>query len=267
MKENKLYLIIGVDRYEIDSFVFNGGEVSVKIPPNKTSNLITIYSYIQNSEDVMKTFMTIDAVKREYSNCKIHLTLPYIPYARQDRVCNIGEAFSLKVFCDMLNSFKLDGVTVTDSHSDVALALINNVYEIKQCEQFYWKNMSDRTLDKFVKSATIVSPDAGSNKKILSVCKLANKDSFLRADKIRDVQTGKIIETIVYGDNLQGDYLIVDDICDGGATFIELAKVLKSKGAEKVGLYVTHGIFAKGKKHLYNNGVDYIWTEYDWEEN
>ena len=33
------------------------------------------------------------------------------------------------------------------------------------------------------------------------------------------------------------------DICDGGRTFIELAKVLKDNGAKRVTLYVTHGIF------------------------
>ena len=44
--------------------------------------------------------------------------------------------------------------------------------------------------------------------------------------------------------------LIVDDICDGGRTFIELAKVLRAKGAETVDLYTTHGIYSKGTKVL-----------------
>lgn len=40
--------------------------------------------------------------------------------------------------------------------------------------------------------------------------------------------------------------LIVDDICDGGGTFIGLAEELKRKNAGKIYLAVSHGIFSKG---------------------
>ena len=51
--------------------------------------------------------------------------------------------------------------------------------------------------------------------------------------------------------------LIVDDICDGGATFVGLAKELRAAGAKKVYLYVTHGIFSKG---LPLEGIDKVFT-------
>ena len=38
----------------------------------------------------------------------------------------------------------------------------------------------------------------------------------------------------------------MDDICDGGGTFIPLAQKLKDLGAKEVNLYVTHMIGAKG---------------------
>ena len=48
------------------------------------------------------------------------------------------------------------------------------------------------------------------------------------------------------------NYLIVDDIIDGGRTFIELSKELVRKGIDKsqINLYVTHGIFSKGFTEL-----------------
>ena len=50
------------------------------------------------------------------------------------------------------------------------------------------------------------------------------------------------------------DILIVDDICDGGRTFIGLAEELKKKNAGDLYLFVTHGIFSQGfselKKHF-----------------
>jgi ribose-phosphate pyrophosphokinase len=55
----------------------------------------------------------------------------------------------------------------------------------------------------------------------------------------------------VYEDDLQGkDCLIVDDICDGGGTFIGLAKELKKHNAGNLYLSVSHGIFSKGLKEL-----------------
>lgn len=51
--------------------------------------------------------------------------------------------------------------------------------------------------------------------------------------------------------------LIVDDICDGGGTFVGLAKELRAAGATRVYLYVTHGIFSK---RLPLEGIDHVYT-------
>ncbi len=104
-----------------------------------------------------------------------------------------------------------------------------------------------------------VSPDAGANKKTMELSKYFNHSNFLRADKNRNLHTGEILETVVYG-VIPPEVIIADDICDGGRTFIELAKVLKAKGAKKVYLYVTHGIFSKGTKPLLDAGIDTIFT-------
>lgn len=105
----------------------------------------------------------------------------------------------------------------------------------------------------------LISPDAGSNKKIYDLAKSIGYDGeIIRCDKLRDIPTGQIIETIVYKNDLGGkDAIIVDDICDGGKTFIELAKVLKEKNVGKIYLVVTHGIFSAGFDSLgeYFDGI------------
>ena len=66
---------------------------------------------------------------------------------------------------------------------------------------------------------------------------------------------------MVHADDLTGKYaVIIDDICDGGGTFIPIAKELKAKGCRKVVLYVTHGAFTKGTQVLFENGIDEIFT-------
>jgi ribose-phosphate pyrophosphokinase len=105
----------------------------------------------------------------------------------------------------------------------------------------------------------LISPDAGSNKKIYDLAKsIGYTNEIIRCDKLRDIPTGQIIETIVYKDDFDGkDAIIVDDICDGGKTFIELAKVLKQKNVGKIYLVITHGIFSQGFEGLasYVSGI------------
>lgn len=259
-----MYLIQdGLTRVDFEQFVFSGGEVSVKLSQAINYSSWNIIAELKNSEDILTLLMVADVLKRGGATY-IELYMPYIPYARQDRVCNFGEAFSLKVFCDLINSVGFDKVTVEDPHSDVAPALLNNVNIYDQATCINLTKDCDKSFTRFLEGATLVSPDAGAEKKILSVCNSLGKSGFISASKVRDPSTGKITSTEVNGGRLSGDYLIVDDICDGGATFIALAQELKYKGADRVGLYVTHGIFSKGKQHLVDNGVDYIYSKNDW---
>ena len=65
--------------------------------------------------------------------------------------------------------------------------------------------------------------------------------------RYRDTATGNIIRTDISVQDFKGaNLMIVDDICDGGRTFIELAKVLRERNAGKIELFITHGIFSKG---------------------
>jgi len=169
-------------------------------------------------------------------------------------VCAGGEALSIKVAANIINSMKFDKVRVYDCHSDVGVALIDNCFNVDQDEIFH-----DVFMHYVGTNSVLVSPDAGANKKTQ---KLSNfyRLPFIRADKSRDVNTGEINGTVVYGDCAGKTAIICDDICDGGRTFIELSKALYKSGATKVVLVVTHGIFSKGLNPLYYSGIQKIYT-------
>lgn len=245
----------------LSNFLFSGGEVSVKLGM-LTGGMVVIKAILTNSDDVMKLLMLTDAIRRASpnKNPEIHLSLPYVPYARQDRVMVPGESLSIKVFCDLINSQNYDKVIIWDPHSDVTPALLNNCKVISQAEvlknqlPFGPKDMTSigklaiefEKMGEFIQNTVLVSPDAGANKKIGESAKLIGFKTVVRADKVRDPATGKITGTVVYSEHI-GDrnFLIVDDICDGGRTFIELAKVLRPLTNGKIILYVTHGIFSQ----------------------
>jgi len=84
---------------------------------------------------------------------------------------------------------------------------------------------------------------------------------IIECSKRRDVRTGKIEETVVhYRPEFHGrNCVMVDDICDGGKTFIEIAKKLKEKNCGKIFLVVTHGIFSKGMS-VFRGLIDEVHT-------
>ena len=248
------------------SFIFPGGEIGVKLEispvafASKTglyanTQSQTILARLTNSSDIMELVMLTDALRR-IDKTPIELVMPYIPYARQDRVCDCGEAFSLKAFSRLINSLGFSKITVVDPHSNVSDGVFDNLEIITQFQIINkWTKFISRVM-----GAKFISPDAGSNKKVSDLAKFFNHNDFVRADKLRDLSTGKIIETLVYKDDFLGqDVVIADDICDGGRTFIELAKILKKKNCGKIILYITHGIFSQGIEALLSNGIDEIW--------
>ncbi|MNY39046.1 phosphoribosylpyrophosphate synthetase [compost metagenome] len=110
--------------------------------------------------------------------------------------------------------------------------------------------MSKRNWNRTV----LVAPDAGAMKKTLELANLVGCPRVVCAFKDRDTVTGKITATRVdmtFTPTLDQDWLVVDDICDGGYTFIELAKVLRTMFDEhgltnRLELWVSHGLFTKG---------------------
>lgn len=216
-----------------DCFKFPGGEMHVRINEFPKTEPIIVRANLKTSDDIMTLLLLTDALRRMHRSLD-YLYISQVPYARQDRVCNPGEALSIKVMADLINSIGAKEVIIYDPHSDVTPALINNVLVIPQ-----W----DLVPKDLLKGRMVICPDAGAEKKIhkLGV-------PYILCTKDRDPLTGEIKRTIVHHHgSLEGcDCLIIDDICDGGRTFLEIAKVLKSKNAGKIELYVTHGIFSKG---------------------
>lgn len=76
-----------------DASTFKGGEEHVRIKNLRIDKeQVTIVSRCNSSTDVMRILMANDALKRVGGVEKIHLYIPYLPYARQDKVMVDGEA-------------------------------------------------------------------------------------------------------------------------------------------------------------------------------
>lgn len=252
-----------------ETFFFPGGECGIEW---KSLNLIrkpvTLLSRINNGNDLLRLLTVTNALKNE--GFELSLFLPYVPGARQDRINHTGEPLSIKVYTDIINAQNYLSVTILDPHSDVAPALINNciVKPIWPIIREIVRTKSDEYTE-IIGYDTILIPDAGATKKIFSYyfpnLEFNKRLTFIQCLKKRDTATGKlsgfrIVDEIPHGSRC----LIVDDICDGGGTFIGLKNKLQVP-LKKIGLFVTHGIFSRGVQDLIKSkdnpiGFDEIFT-------
>ncbi len=227
-----------------ESFSFNGGEPHIKISEALSANdELTITCRIQSFNDLGFLLVAKDALQRMGIKY-INLFLPYFPGARQDRLMIPGEPLTVKVYAEIINQAGFNQVIVIDPHSEVTAALLNNVKVISN-----HKLVKEAT--KNIEDFVLISPDGGALKKIYKVSVELGGIPVVECSKERDVKTGKLSGFSVYADDLENKTcVIVDDICDGGGTFLGLAKELKNKNAGNIILVVTHGIFSKGFENL-----------------
>jgi ribose-phosphate pyrophosphokinase len=236
---------ISGEEIQFESFTFSGGEPHIKINSNiDRTKKVTITHRLNSFNDLGLLCLAVDALKR--MDIKLdQLVIPYFPASRQDRVMVEGEPLSVKVYAEIINALKFNKVIIFDPHSDVTPAVLKN------CKVVENHHFIAQVIHKIGKEVKLIAPDAGSMKKIYKLSHFLGGKQVIECGKNRDVNTGKLAGFKVYTDDLKHeDCLIVDDICDGGGTFIGLADELKKKNAGKLYLAVSHGIFSKGFEDL-----------------
>jgi len=221
---------------------------------------VKIKSHFNSFKDLELIICTANALRRMGVKER-HLYIPYLLGARSDRqFVKGGNSYLVDIIAPQLNQTvkELNGevrnlfssVTVIDAHSDVSSACINNLNVIDNVNVVKFA-LTDLIAPAVGLSQTvIVSPDAGAMKKIYHVAESINyTGDILIASKHRDIKTGKILSTDVplKPSHSNKDFIIIDDICDGGRTFIEISKVINQIYPDaRCYLIVTHGIFSAG---------------------
>lgn len=224
--------------------MFPAGEVYIKTDVPAGTNAVRINSRCNGSADIMRILMAADSLQRQ-SVRYIELFLPYFPYSRQDRVCSKGESYSLKVVSWMLAQ-AVDRIITYDVHSNVARSILdqrlknyNNIREVTDFVSFI--------LPKNNKLALIV-PDAGAVKKAEKLFETGMFETIVYCNKRR---FGKEVRYDDITNNIMGmTAIVVDDICDGGRTFMELGMKLRDRHVHQMHLFVSHGIFSAGVDKL-----------------
>jgi ribose-phosphate pyrophosphokinase len=232
---------------------------------SKNQEKVLIFSRLNNWMDLELICASVASLRA--LNVKvIDLYCPYILGARSDRKFEEGGNNYIKdVLAPVLNSLKLDSISCMDPHSDVLEACLNNFkYQTNlSLVSFAIKDRvkHDAKYDENLNKLVIVSPDSGANKKIFKLADRLNfKSDIITCSKSRDTE-GKLshLDVPIKLEHYDKDLFIIDDICDGGRTFVNIASKIKSDPEFKgrIFLIVTHGIFSAGFDELskYFDGI------------
>lgn len=211
------------------------------------------------SNDDIINLLLLDNYFKQYEITYI-LTSLYLPSSRQDRVQG-NESNTLEVYTNLFKSLtQCDRILYLDPHSSAAPAALGCLgRELTVPLPSMLENLTN---------PVFVSPDFGALKRTRSYAK---ESPVLIADKVRDYVTGEITKTELVNPKEEYQnrpFIVTDDICDGGRTFIELAKVLQAEYGDDVELhlYVTHGFFTKGTDVLTEAGYDSISYQNDMQK-
>jgi ribose-phosphate pyrophosphokinase len=233
-------------KVEFKSWKFPAGEVGVQIPHIAKHEKVWIELIMPTSDEIFIALNILDALAvKDIPRENIDLFIPYMPYGRQDRVCNEGESFALRVFGHMLKAFPhYNNIYIKDMHSEVT-------HHVLMAYGMQVQHMSQSSCAKYLpKFDALIAPDKGAAEKVMTHYQVGLGTPYFTLNKVR--LDGRVIYEDYPHDTIKGNVCVVDDICDGGATFLSLATMLNRSqpNITALNLYVTHGIFSKGVEEL-----------------
>jgi ribose-phosphate pyrophosphokinase len=197
--------------------------------------------------DLMTALWWVDSLRFRGVQSPIELVLPNMPGARQDRLNPSGDRlFTAKSIANEINARNFSKVTVVDPHSDVTPALLRRAQVVTAADVL---QHALRMHAKAPNWDVVISPDAGAEKRASQVAKMLGVP-LVHAWKTRDIVTGSIAgfgcEPFPFTPTGVG--LVVDDLCDGGGTFLGLVEKLPRTMVYD--LYTTHGLYTHGTQTL-----------------
>lgn len=236
------------------------GQISAKFIETWPPVEYIIKERINSYEDLFYVRSIADCMPKGNASM-FKLFIPCMFGQRSDRRFEKFQSFDLKLITDIINECKFSEVRIFDPHSDVTMALINNSVKVSPLE--YVRQAANDIVEKQllteghygIGDLLLVSPDAGAFKKVFEFGKEMNLP-VMGAMKHRD-KDGHV-DLMFTHDVEEKVCLIVDDLCDGGYTFLVLAEELRKHKAAKVYLYVSHGLFSKGLSKL-QGVIDHIY--------
>jgi ribose-phosphate pyrophosphokinase len=241
------YIALEEPPEEINFFKFPGGEPHVNVPTLEGDVFIDARG-LRNWDNFLNLLVLLNALSYQEKVRLIFTYMPYFPGARQDRNPGGNTPHTVQLVAAMLKAATRDDryhfkFYTFDMHS--VQGHFTAVHDIN-LTNLTLHDLDSTEFDSDIDG--IICPDEGAIDRAVKFQKAHFPDATIAyCTKVRDFETGKILSYEINNfDTSRRKWLVVDDICDGGATFNLLAKAFSEISDAELQLYISHGIFSKG---------------------
>jgi ribose-phosphate pyrophosphokinase len=236
--------------------VFPDGESYVRLEGSvQGENVAIVQTTCPPAQDgrLFQLAFMADAAKRAGAS-KVTAVVPYLAYARQDKMFLAGEGISVETVARMLKAGGIDALLTVNVHSEETLGQFPFPAKTVSAIPLLAKYFEQRGF----KGAFALSPDKGAMHIAKQAQGVLGGDAG-SLDKQRDRYTGQTKQT-AKGLNVKGQTVIIfDDIISTGSTIAGAAKILLEQGAKHVFCACVHGLLiGDAEKRIFDAGVEEI---------
>jgi ribose-phosphate pyrophosphokinase len=245
----------GFGKVPVVSRVFPDGESYVRLESSVRDEHVAIVHTTSKPQDsnLMQLAFMANAAKRNGAK-KVTAIVPYLAYARQDKIFLEGENISIETIAAMLKAAGIDQLITVNIHAETALA--NFPFPAKTLTAI--PLLAEYFVKKGFKKAFALAPDKGA----MYIAQQAQQILVGEAgnlEKHRDRHTGQTTQTAAHL-NIKGKTVIIlDDIISTGGTIVGAAKILREQGATRIYAACVHGLLVgDAEKRILDSGVEEI---------
>ncbi|MDO5015199.1 MAG: ribose-phosphate pyrophosphokinase [Clostridia bacterium] len=185
---------------------------------------------------------------------RITVIMPMLYEGRQHKRTSRESLDCAMALSELCNLYNVDSILTVDAHdarvqNAIPLKGFENVSPVYQMIKSFVKNVDNIHLDK--EHTLIVSPDEGGMSRCIYYATVLGLDvgMFYKRRDYSTIVNGRnpIISHEFLGDDVKGmDVMVVDDMISSGDSMIEVATRLKEKGAKRIFIFSSFGIFCEG---------------------
>ncbi len=242
---------LGAPLVEAEHKVFPDGEAYVRIPEPIGGRVAVVVQSMYPEQDrrLVEAMLLVEAAKGLGAE-RVILVAPYTAYARQDRRFRTGEPISIKTVLQSLRVAGADAYITVDIHKPESLEYFQGpAVNIDPAPVFAEALRGEENL-------VVIAPDRGALHRARSLASLLSTP-YDHLEKFRDRVTGEITMKPKELDVSGKTVVLVDDIISTGGTIAKAAEILRSRGAKRVIVAVSHALMVgNAAEKIAKAGVD-----------
>jgi ribose-phosphate pyrophosphokinase len=230
------YLKVPVGGAELDRFPDGEKVIRVEDDVRGRDCFVVQSTCLPVDENLMEILIYLDCLRRASAR-RITAVIPYFGYARQDRKDEGRVPITAKLVANLVTTAGADRVLAIDLHAAQLQGFFDIPVDHLTGELVLSRYFRDKKIDKL----TVVSPDVGN-------IKIASRYASHLGGELAIIHKRRASGSEVEAQEMIGEVegrnvLMCDDIIATAGTVCSAARLLKERGALKIYVGATHGVF------------------------